>query len=189
MSQTTSLPRGVHLLHVEENCIYEGERWSVRPVMQVHCKARLTFAQISVPVVNVPTIVQQHIDRLKNCITAIKDLARVKIISLNALKEDHAPNSVNFEEFLNPNIDVWTVLNFVLFIIIYFIGFLYIIRRKFWVKVTKTSERQPLPQVTYKTDNYEANLFSEDYEKENEVQKRKIGTEVIRLYPSAPEIA
>ena len=183
MSQTTSLPRGVHLLHVKENCIYEGERWSVRPVMQVHYKARLMFAQISVPVVNVPTIVQQHIDRFKNSITAIKDLARVKTISLTALKEDDAPNNVNFEEFLNPNIDVWTVLNFVLLIIIYFIGFLYIIRRKFGVKVTKTSERQPLPQVTYKTDNYEANLLSEDYEKENEVQKRKIGTEVIRLYP------
>ena len=65
------------------------------------------------------------------------------------------------------------------------------VTRKFLVKVTKTSERKPLSLkllIKQKIMN-ETNLLSEDYEKANEVKKLEIGTEVIRLYPTVPELA
>ena len=190
MTQTTSLPRGVHLLHVEEGCIYEGERWSVRPVDQVHSKARLTYSQIAVPAVNVHNIVEQHIEQFKDSMVEMKDLARVKTISLKPLDEADSTSKVDLSNFLNSNMDVWNVVNFVLLSIIYIIGFWYIIkkiRRKLSVKVITKS--QALSSVKYEADHCESNLLSEDCEKTNEVKKLEIGTEVIRLYPTVPELA
>ena len=58
----------------------------------------------------------------------MKDLARVKTISLKPLDEADSTNKVDFSNFLNSNMDVWNV-NFVSLSVIYLIRFWDIIKK------------------------------------------------------------
>ena len=102
MPQLIHLPRGVHLLYTEEDCVYEGDQWNLHPVKQVHTNSHLSYARVNVPSINVHQIVSQHIEKFKSSMVDLQDLARVKTITLKPLRED-STDRVNLEEFLDCN--------------------------------------------------------------------------------------
>ena len=119
MPQIIHLHRGVHLLHAEEDCVYEGDQWNLHPVKQVHSKAHLSYAHVNVPPINVHQIISQHIEKFNNSVVDLQDLARVKTIMLLPLREDSTNcNRVNLEEFLDSSNNLLTVILLILVIII-----------------------------------------------------------------------
>ena len=96
------ITKGVHLLRVEPDCLYETDKWTLKPIRQASQKVNVTFHHVTVPRVNVHSIVRGHMKQFELSLDGVGDLAKVKTIALKPLSKD----SFNILELINHGISV-----------------------------------------------------------------------------------
>ena len=173
-----SLSRGVFLINVEENCMYEGHTWRLYGIRRTQSEYKLAYTLLDLPTINIPTLLAGHVNKFVDETANLEMLSPVKTVSLKPLQYS-GPRDSDFDGLLSNELSTIDICIFVLMMPLYFFICFKIYRK------CKTIYHDK--QESKKVDKHELEPNAPNAPSET-VEEQAIDNYIKSIYPRLPTV-